>query len=778
MLYDDSEHLEVRHVISLEYHDVDIYGGGEVIPEGELFIKRNCVRLRRSRIEDDTSEAKPFYFFSENGSEKEDFYHAMLQSKERIQKASDNPPKPLYFDQPDIMKLVRQLHTSEEDLQTRWLNALIGRVFLSLYKTGNLADFVGMKITKKIARVRKPALVSSIKLQRIAMGDSAPTITNPKLKELNVNGDLTVEADINYNGNFRLEIAAVARIELGSRFKPRQVNLILAGILKQLEGHILIRIKPPPSNRIWISFEIMPKIEMSIEPIVSSRQITYGIILRAIESRIREVISETIVHPNWDDIPFTNTMLQRFRGGIWADESKGTAPPGYQTVGAEQGLADHVDKDTESEDEAVPVPDLGPEERTMSMPDLLGLTASELRSRNAPNAGLFLDGSGATGASSSPQSQPSSDKPKAMRSNSFASAAPAVVSIDPAIVDATKDRAKGAHQDAVSAMKIISSRSQPASPTDSPVGSPPQPSFMTQAKKESFSSISTKGSQGDISAEDDTVSALSDEPRRDSEAASINSTDISSARTSTKSKAVRSLQAGRSLTSVEKRAGLNQSIGSATAAAKKWGWGVLNKSSDHPLQSQTTTDKSHLPGSPSQPIGRGQPLPPPGTPLPPPERPSGWTSSLNITKRKPIPSAPVKATHPSATPPSKLPRPRSPSPRAPPLPARHKRPTSKAGGGVLPQGDGQVGADELMVVAAPAESQPASPAVENESPPLQTTEGIVEGSDRPTGEKKGQGWNARLTRNDKSTERNERMTPDTNGDMDSLKLLEATAAGQ
>lgn len=203
MLYDDSEHLEVRHVISLEYHDVEIYGGGGILPDGELFIKRNCIRLRRSRIGDETSDAKPFYFFSENGSEKEDFYHAMLLSKERNLKAQDNPPKPLYFDQPDIIKLVRQLHTSEEDLQTRWLNALIGRLFLSLYKTRDLEDFVRLKITKKIARVPKPAFVSSIMLQRIAMGDGAPTITSPRLKELNVNGELIVEADVNYNGNFR-----------------------------------------------------------------------------------------------------------------------------------------------------------------------------------------------------------------------------------------------------------------------------------------------------------------------------------------------------------------------------------------------------------------------------------------------------------------------------------------------------------------------------------------------------------------------------------------------
>lgn len=44
MLYDNEDQLDVRHVISLARYEIDIYGGGEQIPEGELWIKRNCMR--------------------------------------------------------------------------------------------------------------------------------------------------------------------------------------------------------------------------------------------------------------------------------------------------------------------------------------------------------------------------------------------------------------------------------------------------------------------------------------------------------------------------------------------------------------------------------------------------------------------------------------------------------------------------------------------------------------------------------------------------------------
>lgn len=43
MLYDNEDQIDVRHVISLARYEVDVYAGGERIPEGELWIKRNCM---------------------------------------------------------------------------------------------------------------------------------------------------------------------------------------------------------------------------------------------------------------------------------------------------------------------------------------------------------------------------------------------------------------------------------------------------------------------------------------------------------------------------------------------------------------------------------------------------------------------------------------------------------------------------------------------------------------------------------------------------------------
>ncbi|KAF2757300.1 hypothetical protein EJ05DRAFT_385554 [Pseudovirgaria hyperparasitica] len=647
MLYDDAEQLEVRHVISLAYYDVDVYAGGETIPEGELFIKRNCVRLvRRRALGTLDTDAKPFYLFCDNCSLKEDFYHAMLANQEKRPDASDSPPSPLQFDTQDIVKLVQTLHASEETLQTRWFNALLGRVFLGIYQTPDILDHVKAKITKKIARVPKPAFITSITVQKIDMGDAAPTITHPKLRDLSVDGQLTCEADVQYKGNFSIEILAVARIDLGKRFQAREVHLTLAGVLKKLEGHLLIRIKPPPSNRIWISFETAPQVEMSIEPIVSQRQITYGVILRAIESRIREVIGETLVYPNWDDVPFHETLLQRFRGGIWRDDHKLRPLPDQQTDAAEHGLVDKVDKldkGSDSDESDLPAPSQSLREKTMSMPSLVD-TAPRITHRKSMSSksAMSLDGTHTEQGTLTSSESRSSPKPRAMRSTSFASAATPVVNLDPATVEALKR--PGKQSVAQSAIKDISMRSPPTSPPESPYGSPPQPSLVEHVVKKD--SVSSQESQNEDALEPDSV--ISSSPKRSMTQASISTTDSSSSHDSGKSKYA-------TINAVS-RAGLNQ----ATIAAKKW---FANRQQTHNqpnvptftakdaaaiLRGDKELEASHAapaPGTPSNPIGRGQPLPPPGQPLPHPPKQHQTAGGWYLTKRKPAPQSSGMVSH-------------------------------------------------------------------------------------------------------------------------------------
>lgn len=687
MLYDDANQVEVRYVISLAHHDVSIYGGEGVIPEGELWLKRNAVSLSRrlDSLADLGGPTPPFFLFSDNLSEKEDFYFAMLQNQTKMRDSATSPPKTQQFEVKHIITLVQRLHSSEEQLQTRWINAVLGRLFLALYKTPEMEEFVRNKISKKISRANKPSLISKIGLQRIDMGEGAPFITNPRLKDLTVDGNCCVEADIQYTGNFRLVISATVRIDLGPRFKAREVDIVLAVVLKKLEGHLLVRFKPPPSNRIWMAFETMPNMVMDIEPIVSSKQITYGIILRTIESKIREIVAESIVLPFWDDVPFLETYAQAFRGGIW--ERDIPRPDSKAEIPDESGGQAQTPEDTKEDSLDVLK---SKDDRTMSMPVLSEPRPATMRSRKGSKPSILDFQNNWSASSTSVEKSVSSTLPRGIRSQTFSNAADPVLTADNARVDNVKHDGQGDEKNnATSAMIEISSRSQPGSPNRTPAGSPPRESLLAPESvppghgSSIAESIESMGELGDSPLRSPSTTYLGpDSSTNLRSAGGSSSASISSEKPRRRGTLETFAKSITPSTASEEKPQGTISLGAATAAAKKWGWNMFGKG-----EQAASQDGSRAAGTPEHPIGRGHPLPPPGTPLPRPDKFAfKRTQSVAMPKRKPVPPHPPERTE-----------------------SEHKRPAPKRKPVSNPD-ESENRLDELLVVEAPYDSGPNSPA--------------------------------------------------------------------
>lgn len=696
MLYDDANQVEVRYVISLAHHDVSICGGEkeEKIPEGELWLKRNaiCLSRRLESLGDLGGPTPPFYLFSENLSEKEDFYFALLQNQAKMWDPDSRPPKCQQFDTRHIVTLVQRLHSSEEQLQTRWINAVLGRLFLALYKTPEMEEFVRGKITKKISRVNKPNFISKIGLRKIDMGEGAPFITNPRLKDLTVDGNCCVETDLQYTGNFRVEISATVRIDLGPRFKAREVDIVLAIVLKKLEGHMLLRFKPPPSNRMWMSFETMPNMVMDIEPVVSSKQITYGIILRTIESRIREVVAESVVLPFWDDMPFLDTFSQPFRGGIWEREIPKHDPNAV--------IPDESQKQEGNKDESLNVLK-SKDDRTMSMPVLSEPAPAAVKSRKGSKSSIPEDPNSPTASSSGVEKL--APLPRAIRPQTFSNAADPVVTADNAKIDKVYDGKSEEKSTATSAMIEISNRSPPSSPDKTAASTPATESLVPPE----VASTLPPSREPSILESLDGVGELSSESRPPSShrpsSSSVNLTNVARSSTtsvstttsigSTKTKRRGTFDSlAKSISSTPSEDGKSQAsitFGQATAVAKKWGLNMLGRGEQNAGQ-----DAPRPAGTPEEPIGRGHPLPPPGTPLPHPDRYGGFKRNSASTKRKPVPPPlPERSTHEG----NKRPVPKPPLPR--------RKPVSSSEESV-----GQ--SDDLLVIEAPLDSGPDSPVVD------------------------------------------------------------------
>lgn len=639
MLYNSPAQLEVKHVISLAHHTVSLSDGDgddADIVDPELFIKRTAIVLRpklsatNGTLGHGTSaQPNPFYLFSANCTEKEDFYHAIVL-------AQSPAPVPQPLDPACAIKLQSALHSTSLTPETRALNALASRIFLALHRTPFMKNHIRSKIEKKIARVSKPAFIASIAVQSVDMGDAAPIVSNLRLKDLHISGDMVMSMDVKYTGGAKVVISALAKLDLGQRFKVRTVDLVLASILQRLSGRLLVRIKPPPSNRLWFCFEQVPDIDLKIEPVVSSRQITYTFILKAIENRVREVVAETLVHPNWDDAPFFNTIGQVFRGGIWQSEpqsedgSEGSASDGEAAVSDKDFLA-------------------AKNEKTMSMP-VLNSTLREPRSGPRSGEQTPTASSTATTASDLAQNvkrrsvaslpaQAAAEKAfphKPMRSPSFASpsASAPSVAIDGSNVDAVRaDTLPGigtkkrwlsrppqntSKRDAVEAVREVHDRTAAKTEGDVPDSPSSRPTAI----------IAEGGDEEDpafLSTEPEELTAPSP-PHSPSRSRTTLSSRSSETKTPTRSSTSTSggeqqQQRGKTLLAA---------TAAATTAARQWTWKAVQARKQGQPIFRTPAD------DPSEPMGRGQPLPPPGQPLPGPKGSLWGASGFGSVKRKPV----------------------------------------------------------------------------------------------------------------------------------------------
>ncbi|KAG5368779.1 putative PH domain-containing protein [Yarrowia sp. E02] len=305
-----SEERDLQHAIVLNKYKVQLY---PELPDANLLAKRVAVCL--THIKKDLT----YYIFVENCSLKEDLYFRIIEH------TCQNSPmgKPLMFDHHDMINIIQKLHSSDENLQTAWFNALTARMFMAAYQTDAFRGYFEEKIVKKLARVKRPAFLSEIQVTRIDVGTSIPFLTTPKLRELKPDGTLVVAAHLSYNGGYTIEISTKATFNFGQKLiniKPRPVTLVLRLTLSKMEGIVVFQVKPPPSTRIWWGFESMPEMSLKVEPVVSARQITYSMVTNVIESKIREIVKESIVLPFTEDINFFPSQPGNpYRGGLWQD---------------------------------------------------------------------------------------------------------------------------------------------------------------------------------------------------------------------------------------------------------------------------------------------------------------------------------------------------------------------------------------------------------------------------------------------------------------------------
>lgn len=350
---DNSPKSNLIHAISLQDSFVTLWPrhSKKELPDSALFTKRTCISILRKgatflkdgkieftpneSVEDDAPTANQFFLYFENNIEKEDWYFDLINVSKSDLKASNRThgvidpnvsARAAHLITADMLYLIQTINSTEGQLTTKWINALLGRIFLSLQRTETLKRFFHEKLYQKLTKIKRPDFLDDFVVEEVQVGTSAPMITNPRLVDLSLEGLTKIAVDFQYKGDLGVIVSTKATINLGSRFKQREVALKLSLKLKELSGPLIVLMKPPPSNRIWYTFQTEPIFDMEVEPVVSSSKLSFNMVTNAIKSKFAEALKESLVAPYWDDIVYYSTEDEIYRGGIWEkyDKSKPT----------------------------------------------------------------------------------------------------------------------------------------------------------------------------------------------------------------------------------------------------------------------------------------------------------------------------------------------------------------------------------------------------------------------------------------------------------------------
>ncbi|TIA77804.1 hypothetical protein E3P89_04051 [Wallemia ichthyophaga] len=372
-IYTDDSCDEIVVALNLDSIDVSIYPPG--LLDAELFTKRTAIKLQidsshgvsndymdkennkdkdkdssNSEIDDTldvTNKSKPYFIHALNLVDFEDWYHEFIQASDPASNPYSEPYPSFIID--DMKRLVSNIDNDPDPIPTRWLNALLGRYFFGIYRTQWIEDWIIGRIMKKLKVVKRPKFLSNITVTEANLGDMPPKFSKPVLKELTKEGDASVEVHVSFKGCVKITLTATASINLGNRLKSYSVDLVLAVVLRSLEGNMIIKMKKPPSNRIWYGFTTMPEMELDVEPVVEDRKVKWNMVLSTIKDKLREMIQEGLVMPAMDDIAFFDTSNEIHRGGIFSEATRreGTKFPQNRPESIkqrDQEILEHSDK--------------------------------------------------------------------------------------------------------------------------------------------------------------------------------------------------------------------------------------------------------------------------------------------------------------------------------------------------------------------------------------------------------------------------------------------------
>nr|XP_019939049.1 PREDICTED: testis-expressed sequence 2 protein-like [Paralichthys olivaceus] len=113
--------------------------------------------------------------------------------------------------------------------------------------------------------------------------------------------------------------------------------LLLTVEVQELSGTLVVNIPPPPTDRIWYSFCVPPKLELHVRPKLGEREVTFCHVTEWIERKLQDEFQKVFVLPNMDDI-----YLPLMHSGM--DQPQGSQNPSPQPRGSQSSSTESIER--------------------------------------------------------------------------------------------------------------------------------------------------------------------------------------------------------------------------------------------------------------------------------------------------------------------------------------------------------------------------------------------------------------------------------------------------
>jgi hypothetical protein len=339
--FDNEQEKTCHLILPLHSYKISLYPK-EGKREAELFgrLMSICIAPKSNPTTSST-----YYLSCRRPTDKEDWYFAMTAASQPDLQPWKVSTK---YDTVAMTQLRGLLDGTPAQVEAQCWNAIMGRLFLGVYKTEHWQQLWKTKMKNKLARMnvspplpptsettatKPPSLMhlSPFQLQFISMGDTIPCLTDAKLVEFGTDGNCVIQGDLRYDGSIHVVIRTAFYYiwpTLASTFEksaqppedasspPGSLPLVLSIKLRHCSGKVVFKVKPPPSGRIWAGFQDMPLMDWEITPVVMDTQIKLSLVTNLIQEKLKEMVLETLVLPNMEDFPFFDS---EGLGGIFGD---------------------------------------------------------------------------------------------------------------------------------------------------------------------------------------------------------------------------------------------------------------------------------------------------------------------------------------------------------------------------------------------------------------------------------------------------------------------------